>query len=551
MEEGQEIKVQETDDSFKIRYSIRSKLIAVVSLLVVLLMVTVSGFLLNQKKNELMRDIYVNARGFAELTVEDITEMYETYLKENGFIQFNRIIQSHFRNSEDISRITVTRFNGEVLYDSETEKLQQYDGEMRSIGGDATLLERVQAPFPSVNISMSGRVVYLEKDSIGQTFEVNLNGKKIDPILDEERVGTIVHPVNQKYAVLYQVSYDQLDRRIAETMRQIGILLAAAVGLGVILAIAIGAKIAHPIRGLTAGAAEIAKGNFDFRVDIRSADELGLLSNAFNKMAKDLKISTKALIYKERVAKELEIAKEIQQSIIPKNIPAISGLDISASVDPAAEIGGDCYDFIPIDEENTVIYLGDVTGHGVPAGLLVSVANALIYAFRSLNDIWQILVNVNSILQVKSKPNMFITMVMLNWNKSMQKMEYISAGHEKILHYNAATLQVTELDSGGIALGMIPDCGKLLKKLQIPMGQGDFIVLYSDGIPEAWNSEKRQYGIGMLRRVLLDAVRGHGQGESEKITAETVKDQILKDVYKFMASTPQADDITIMVIKKC
>lgn len=542
---------EQASDSFKIHYSIRSKLIAIISALVVILMVSVSGFLLNQKKNELTRDIYVNALSFAELTAGDITKMYETYLAENGFIQFNRIIQSNFRKSEDIRRITLARFNGEVLYDSETEKLSQYDGaSARNLSSDVPLLERVQAPFPSVNISGSGRVVFLEKDSIGQTFEVNLNGQKIEPILDTERVGTIVHPVDQKYAVLYQVSYEQLDRRIANTMRQIGILLAIAVGFGVLLAIAIGAKIAHPIRSLTEGAAEIAQGHFDYRVNIRSKDELGLLSNAFNKMAKDLKESTKALIYKERVAKELEIAKDIQKSIIPEKIPPIKGLDISASVDPAAEIGGDCYDFIKVDDKNTMIYLGDVTGHGVPAGLLVSVANALIYAFRALNDIFQVLVNVNTILQAKSKPNMFITMAMLSWDEQAEKMEYISAGHEKILHYNALTLQVTELDSGGIALGMVPDCAKLLKKQPIAMGRGDIIVLYSDGIPEAWNAQKEQYGIGRLRRILLDAVAVRSTGQGMQITADTIKKDILQDVYKFMGSTPQADDITIMVIKK-
>ncbi|MDP4007807.1 MAG: SpoIIE family protein phosphatase [Candidatus Peregrinibacteria bacterium] len=535
---------------FKIHYSIRSKLIAVVSILVIILMVSTAGFLLNQKKKELTRDIYVNSRSFAELTADDITSVYETYLAENGFIQFNRIIQSLFRKSEDVSRITLVRFNGEVLYDSETDKLQQYSGEMRSVSGDNQLLERVQAPFPSINVAGVGRIVYLEKDPLGQTFEVNLNGKKIEPIIDTDRVATIVHPVAQKYAVLYQVSYDQLDQRIAKTMRQIGLLLAGAIAFGVLLAIAIGAKIANPIRGLTAGAAEIAQGHFDYRVDIHSKDELGLLSNSFNQMARDLKESTKALIYKERVAKELEIAKEIQESIIPKNIPVIDGLDISASVEPAAEIGGDCYDFIKIDDTNTVIYLGDVTGHGVPAGLLVSVANALIYAFRSLGNIFDILVNVNAILQAKSQPNMFITMAMLNWNQALQKMEYISAGHEKILHYNAASSQVTELDSGGIALGMIPDCSKLLKKTPINMVAGDMIVLYSDGIPEAWGAKKQQYGMGRFRRVLLDAVKGHAQVVGTAVTAQTIREDILKDLHEFMGATPQADDITIMVIKK-
>lgn len=535
---------------FEIRFSIRSKLIAILSIIVVILMATTAGFLVNEKRKELTRDIYVNSRRFAELTADDISEAYETYLAENGFVQFNRIIQSLFRKSEDVSRITLTRFSGEVLYDSETETLQQYDGVSRSINSDQTLLERIQAPFPSVNISGTDRTVYLEKDSLGQTFEVNLNGKKIDPILDEDKVGTIVHPVDQKYAVLYQVSYDLLDRRIARTVQQIGLLLLGGVLFGVLIAIAIGARISRPIRSLTKGAAEIAQGHFDYRVNIRSKDELGLLSSSFNQMAKDLKKSTKALIYKERVAKELEIAKEIQQAIIPKEVPKIAGLDIAASVNPAAEIGGDCYDFIKVDEQNTIIYVGDVTGHGVPAGLLVSVANALIYAYRAVNDIFQVLVNVNSILQAKSQPNMFITMAMLNWNTQTQVLEYISAGHEKILHFNAKTKQVTELASGGIALGMVPDCAKLLKKAPIQMNEDDVIIVYSDGIPEAWGAKKEQYGMGRLRRILLDAATGHGKQDGHNLTAEDIREDMLKDVHKFMGNTPQADDITLMVVKR-
>ena len=539
---------------FHVRYSIRSKLIVLLSILVVILMASTAWFLMNQKRLELTRDIYTNSRNFAELTADDIAEMYEVYLAENGFIQFNRVVQSLFRRSEDVQRITLARFSGEVLYDSETEKLQQHLGETRTLESDTKLMERVQAPFPSVNISGSGRVVYLEKDSLGQTFEVNLNGKKIEPIKDENRIGTIVHPVGQKYAVLYQVSYDLLDQRIAKTYRQIGLLLLMGIALGVGIAMIISQRVSKPIKELKEGAQQIADGHFNHRVDVQSKDELGLLASAFNQMAKDLKRSMEAMIYKERVAKELEIAKEIQQSIIPKKVPEIKGIDVAASVDPAAEIGGDCYDFINVNEENTVLYVGDVTGHGVPAGLLVSVANALIYAYRAVNDIRNVLVNVNAILQAKSQPNMFITMAMLNWNITTQKLEYVSAGHEKILQYSMKTNQVSELDAGGIALGMVPDCSKLLKKLPIEMNRGDVIILYSDGIPEAWNARKEQYGMGRLRRVLLDAATGHKSDQENKaptdVTAEDIRKDIIDDVHTFMGKAPQADDITLMVVKK-
>ncbi|MBT6069079.1 SpoIIE family protein phosphatase, partial [Candidatus Peregrinibacteria bacterium] len=357
-------------------------------------------------------------------------------------------------------------------------------------------------------------------------------------------VGTMVQPVSQKYAVLYQVSYDLLDARIAKTYRQIGLLLLVGIVLGIFLAIIIGQKATRPIKSLTAGAAEIAEGHFDHRVHIHSQDELGLLSNAFNRMAADLKKSTKALVYKERVAKELEIAKTIQESLIPKEIPEIEGLDIAASVNPAAEIGGDCYDFIKLDEDKTLMYLGDVTGHGVPAGLLVSVANAIIYAYSHLKEIMQIMVKTNAILQAKSQANMFITLAMLSWNGKTKKMDYVSAGHEKILHYNSKKKAITELESGGIALGMVPDCSKLLKKHPIDLNKGDTIIIYSDGIPEAWGKKKEQYGMGRLRRILMDTA-AHAD-----LPAEKIREKIITDLEAFMGSTEQADDITLMVVKK-
>ncbi len=534
----------------EVRHSIRTKLIVVVSMLVVVLMSVTAWILMTQKKDELTRDIYTNTRTFAELTADDIVTAYEGFLQESAFIQFNRVIQGMLRKSEDISRITLVRFNGEVLYDSETEVLEAYEAsfEERSIATDKMLLERVQAPFPSLNVLKDGRTVYLEKDKNGLYAEVNLNGKKIEALRDNDRVGTIVYPLDQKYAVLYQVTYRLLDWRMAKTYERIGLLILAGISLGVVIAIAIGARIASPIRLLTAGASEIAKGNFDHRVDVRSKDELGVLSGAFNQMAGDLKKSTQALVYKERVMKELEIAKSIQQSLIPAKIPLIEGLDIMASVDPAEEIGGDCYDFIQVDTDRTIMYQGDVTGHGVASGLLVSVANAVIFAFSEKCDIFDVMVRTNAILKAKSKPNMFITMAMLDWNSTDKGMNFISAGHEKILHYRAKSKEVIELPSGGLALGMLPDCSKLLKKLPIQTEVGDFLIIYSDGIPEAWSPKREQYGLQRLRKIILDTLLHCA--DVSKVVSKEVHDNIIKDVNAFMADEKQADDITLMVIRR-
>ena len=97
---------------------------------------------------------------------------------------------------------------------------------------------------------------------------------------------------------------------------------------------------------------------------------------------------------------------------------------------------------------------------------------------------------------------------------------------------------------------MVPDCTKLLKKLEIDLQEGDVFIIYSDGIPEAWGAKKEQYGMGRLRRVLLDAATGHGKKDGHTVTAENIREDLIKDVNKFMGKVPQADDITLMVVKK-
>jgi len=258
-------------------------------------------------------------------------------------------------------------------------------------------------------------------------------------------------------------------------------------------------------------------------------------------MAKELEVSTKALVYKERVAKELEIAANIQKDLLPKEIPLVPGLDISAGLLPAEEIGGDCYDFIQTGKD-LLMYLGDVTGHGVPSGIIVSIANALIYNYSEIGDMKELLVRVNRILKKKTVSSMFITLVMIYWDASNKKLKYVSAGHEQLLHYHASDKTVTLEPAGGLALGMVLDISGLLNEQVVDMQQGDVLIAYSDGIPEAWKNEKEMYGMDGLKRALSE----YGILEN----ALAIRNAILADVKEFMGGWKQMDDITLLVLKR-
>ena len=153
---------------------------------------------------------------------------------------------------------------------------------------------------------------------------------------------------------------------------------------------------------------------------------------------------------------------------------------------PATEVGGDSLDIIAGRDNNHYIYVGDVTGHGVPSGFVMMMVNALISAFAiSESNGASILAQTNAILKPRIKQNMMMTAVMLRWDAVSQKMYYTGAGHEFILVYKLKENKIYKLKSGGVAIGMVKDSSKILKEQRIAFDPGDLIILYTDGISEA------------------------------------------------------------------
>ena len=249
-----------------------------------------------------------------------------------------------------------------------------------------------------------------------------------------------------------------------------------------------------------------------------------------------------ARLYQERKMTELKLASKIQDQLIPDNVPVIDGLDLAARVRPAGEIGGDIYDFLPINDKRLLFYLGDVTGHGIPAGIISSIANALFFGYALEADLKKILVDVNRVMKAKTMPTMFMTLCLMDWDAVTKKFNYASAGHEQLVHFKAATGKSELEPAGGIALGMLPDISKTVTVNEVNFQVGDFLVVYSDGIPEAWKNEKETYGMERLQQIIEKC----GQLK----TAEEIMNAIIADVDAFRAGYEQMDDITILVIKR-
>ncbi|MBD3270186.1 SpoIIE family protein phosphatase [Candidatus Peregrinibacteria bacterium] len=520
--------------------SLKSKLILAISIFVIALLISAAVIQIREERKNITQDIFENAMSFAELTSESIINDYKLYLIPESFLYFNREIEQVFDKNPDISRIRIADYEGNLLYDSLTESDQQFIGK-REVENDL-LKKQLKSKNLSVKEKDQNNAIYYKKDENGNLNSIDFEENAVDGLFPGEKIEYIVNPADDQFAVIYDVTYQALESRIFASQIRIFIISVFGLSIGIILAIILGTAITRPIKELKKGAEILATGDLTHRVKVNTKDETKLLADSFNKMAADLQESTKALVYKERVGKELELAKEIQKSIIPKSIPRVSGIDISAGLIPAEEIGGDCYDFLSVDEHNMLFYLGDVTGHGVPSGIVVSIANALFYTFAGTKPMNEILADVNKVLKEKTVANMFITLVLLNWDQMNQKMTYVSAGHEQIIHYKASTGEVSLLPAGGLALGMIKDIQKTLKIRDIDLDRGDVLVLYSDGIPEAWQNDKLMYGMERFQKIVAE----YGRFE----TALAIRNALLADVHMFRKGYKQMDDITTIVIKR-
>lgn len=523
-------------------HSIKTKFIITLSFLIVFLLGVTAILLVTEKQRELAHDIDLRMRAFAEFTAPVVVDAYATYLVPGSFVYFQRELMNIFEQNEDLASIRLYSFDGTFLYDSETEVDIAYAGPERKVN-DSALLSRIQFSKPSLTLE-DGQIFFLRKNPDGTTTFVDVNDEPIPAPEPGTRMQELIYPVRGEFAVQYNVTYEHLLARVRATTERIILLIVFGILVGLLAGYHFSVRITKPILELTSVVSVIAKGKFQERATVRTRDEIGRLATSVNKMAHDLEESTKARIYQERVKKELEVAARLQREILPTTIPKLPHLDLAVGFMPAAEIGGDCYDFIETKKDgSTYMYLGDATGHGVPSGLVVALSSAILSSFSHLDDPCDVLVQSNRILKGKISPNMFMTLVLLSWNSTTQKLRFANAGHERLLYGSVSDEKVVEVTgASGIALGMLPDISKMIKTEDLPLKRDDFVVAYSDGIPEARNAKNEQYGFGRFKRVLSDSLK--------LSTAEAIKNAIFADVQEFMGATKQVDDITALVLRR-
>ena len=248
------------------------------------------------------------------------------------------------------------------------------------------------------------------------------------------------------------------------------------------------------------------------------------------------------LIEKERMDREMEIAHEIQMSLMPKNPPNLPHFNISAVSVPALQVGGDYFDFINIDESTLGVSIGDVSGKGMPAALLMVMARSFLYTeARDTISPCMVLSKVNDlILENKdaNRPDMFITMFYCVINCNDKVVTFANAGHDPPLLFSKNSNEPQELYSGDMMVGAFGGIDYREQSLQLQ--PGDLLLLYTDGIVEARNVRDELFGEERLKKLIWDNV-DQEVGE--------IKQTILHEVNEFVGDRPASDDLTMVLVR--
>ena len=256
-----------------------------------------------------------------------------------------------------------------------------------------------------------------------------------------------------------------------------------------------------------------------------------------------------SIIHREAVEKknlenELNTASEVQRILLPSKAPNLGGYSINGLNVPAKIVSGDYYDYFKIDENKLGIIIADVSGKGVPASLITAMCRSVVRANADKNHCpAEVLRKVNYQLFPDIREDMFISLAYVVLEENSGKIQIARAGHDAPLHYSVNKNNIEPINSPGIAIGI--DSGKVFDKsiqsVELEMNQGDFLLLYTDGVNEASDIRGEEFGTKRLYETLIN---------TSMLGSKEVVEGIQEKVTKFAGNVPQNDDITLIAINR-
>ena len=329
---------------------------------------------------------------------------------------------------------------------------------------------------------------------------------------------------------------DRLGELRRTTVRNMGYGL-AVVALALVGIIPLSSRMTRNLGVLTKEADNLARGDLSARVPVVSKDEFGTLAQAFNRMAQDLSENQKHLVEKERMRKELEMCRKIQEELLPRQPFRSGAVEVKGVSIPAQEVGGDFFNYFPMPGGTMALLIGDVSGKGLPAALLMANLQATIQARLPLElDLVKLAQQLNAEVTVNNA-EAYLTLFVAILDPKTLKLRYINAGHNPqfLLKCDGS---VEQLQSTGRPIGLLQ--GSDFEEKSLLLKNEDSLFFYTDGLIEAADASGEEFGMKRLEALLVEE-------------REPGLDRMLADiesaVNKHRGGIEAADDATMMLLK--
>lgn len=355
------------------------------------------------------------------------------------------------------------------------------------------------------------------------------------------------HPIAVKGKAFGQarvaISRESIRQAVSRAGRGLALMSAGILALGLAGLLLMVSLVVGPLGRITADIEAIGNGDLDRRIDTFRRDEVGQIAQAVRLMASKLKAARERLIEQERMKRELQIARDIQQALLPAELPRLPGLELAARYRAAAEVGGDYYDLIDAGPGRLWLVVADVSGKGVGGSMVMTMLRSIIRLEGArAQSPGRLLAAVNTALQRDIPEGMFVTMFCALLEPASGRLRYCRAGHNPAYLYSPGSGRFSALKPQGQPLGVsFGGQSSGCTEEEASYEEGDLLVVYTDGVTEAADAGGLQFGESRLE----EAIR-----ESGRLGPDQLADEVMARLERFTGGRPQSDDITLLVARR-
>ena len=439
------------------------------------------------------------------------SQAYGYIINQRSDVEFDELVVSYQRANDVLLSIVIIDDKGEILADSRGPSLLHtiYDPQRLKLIRETGYADANDPP---------GNYAYVTR-RIG---------------LSDNRLGSVI----------MEYSSESMELQLRRA-RQI-ILMVTGIGLliGITGIYLLSTYFVRPIGRIVDRVRRFSQGDLDSQLPLVGAGEFYEISRALNELIMRIRRDRKNIVEREILHKEMQLAEEIQRALIPSHLPNVTGFEVGTIYKAARMVGGDLFDIIQMDDHTFAVAVADVSGKGVPGSLVMSMVRTVLrLETRASRSASEILIKVNDFVAEDIRPGMFVTILLAIIDSRTGKINFASAGHNPMIHFDSRKQEARFLNAPGMPVGIKADhvdFAGAMKAMDIKIEENDYLLIYTDGVTEGRGQHKNAYGTARITEMLTE----HGDK-----TATEMADLIESDIIRFVGKADQHDDITMVILK--